>query len=167
MSTTVDGFHHRTRVDIPEENRLRVVQMLNGSLATFLDLKTQVKQAHWNVSGPQFYQLHLLFDKIADDVEEAVDLVAERVLQLGGTALGTARIAAEKSILGEYPHHAVDGKQHLEALAERFGIFANHVRDAITKSADEGDQTTSDVYTEISRAADKNLWMLEAHLRTA
>jgi starvation-inducible DNA-binding protein len=166
MSTTVDRLHHRTRVDLPELVRREVIELLNGSLATSLDLKTQVKQAHWNVAGPQFYALHLLFDKIADDVDAAVDLIAERVLQLGGAALGTARIAAQKSILGEYPHQAVDGKEHLEALAERIGIYANHVRQAIAKTAERGDQTTSDIYTEISRAADKNLWMIEAHLRT-
>ncbi len=166
MASTVNGYHHRTRVDLPEATRLEVTQLLNASLATALDLKTQVKQAHWNVAGENFYSLHLLFDKIADDVEEAVDLVAERVLQLGGTALGTARVAAERSILGEYPHHAVDGKEHLEALAERLGIFSNHVRGSIEKTAQLGDPTTSDIYTEISRSADKNLWMLEAHLRT-
>jgi starvation-inducible DNA-binding protein len=164
--TTTDSLHHRTRVNLPDTERLQVVQHLNASLATALDLKTQVKQAHWNVAGPQFYSLHLLFDKIADDVDEAVDLIAERVLQLGGTALGTARIAAQHSILGEYPHHAVDGKQHLEALTERIAIFANHVRDAIDATGTLGDATTADIYTEVSRAADKNLWMLEAHLRT-
>lgn len=162
--TTAAGTHHRTRIALPETARLQTIQLLNASLATALDLKTQVKQAHWNVAGPQFYQLHLLFDKIADDVEEAVDLIAERVVQLGGTALGTARIAAQSSILGEYPHHATEGKQHVEALAERLGIFGNHVREAIAKTAELGDATTSDIYTEISRAADKNLWMLEAHL---
>ena len=164
-STTVNGFHHRTRVSIDETTRAQIIQTLNGTLATALDLKTQVKQAHWNVAGPEFSALHPFFDSLADSVEEAVDLVAERVLQLGGTALGTARIAAQNSILGEYPHHAVDGKQHIEALAERFGIFGNHVREAIAKTGDLGDATTADIYTEISRAADKNLWMLEAHLR--
>jgi len=164
-STVAESFHHRTRIDLPEQNRLQVIQLLNQSLATALDLKTQVKQAHWTVAGMQFYALHLLFDKIADEVEEAVDLIAERVMQLGGTALGTARVAAQHSTLPEYPHHATDGKQHVEALTERIGQFGNHVRGAIEKTGGLGDQTTSDIYTEISRAADKNLWMLEAHLR--
>ena len=158
--------HHRTRVDLPQQTRDQVHQLLNLSLATALDLRTQVKQAHWNVGGLQFYSLHLLFDKIADDVEEAVDLLAERVVQLGGTALGTARIAAQNSILAEYPHPAGEGKQHLEALAERVGQFGNHVREAIRTTSGLSDDTTADIYTEISRAADKNLWMLEAHLRT-
>ncbi|MGZ3497287.1 MAG: DNA starvation/stationary phase protection protein Dps [Vulcanimicrobiaceae bacterium] len=167
MTTKVNGpTHHRTRVNLPEQTRDQVIQLLNASLATALDLRTQVKQAHWNVAGPQFYSLHLFFDKIADDVEEAVDLLAERAVQLGGTALGTARIAAERSILGEYPHDAGDGKEHVEALAERIGIFANHVREAIRTTSGLSDDSTADVYTEISRAADKNLWMLEAHLRT-
>ncbi len=164
MTTTTSSLQRRTRVDLPEATRLAVTQLLNTSLATALDLKTQVKQAHWNVGGEQFYQLHLLFDKIADDVEEAVDLIAERVLQLGGTALGTARVAAANSMLNEYPLQAVESKQHVEALTERVGIFANHVREAIAKSDELGDQSTADIYTEVSRAADKNLWMLQAHL---
>ena len=165
MSTTANGTHHRTRVSLSDESRTQLTQILNGTLATAIDLKTQAKQAHWNVAGPHFAQLHAFFDALATQADEAADLVAERVLQLGGTALGTARIAAERSILGEYPHHAVDGKQHLEALTERVAIFANHVREAIAKTADLGDATTSDIYTEISRDADKTLWMLEAHLR--
>lgn len=164
MTTTTNSLQRRTRVDLPDATRLAITQLLNTSLATALDLKTQVKQAHWNVGGEQFYQLHLLFDKVADDVEEAVDLIAERVLQLGGTALGTARVAAANSMLNEYPLQAVEGKQHVEALTERVGIFANHVREAIAKSDELGDQSTADIYTEVSRAADKNLWMLQAHL---
>jgi starvation-inducible DNA-binding protein len=165
LTTQMNGtINRRTRVDLPEKTRTQAIQLLNASLATALDLRTQVKQAHWNVVGPQFYSLHLFFDKIADDVEEAVDLLAERVVQLGGIALGTARIAAERSILGEYPYQAGDGMEHVEALAERVGVFANLVRAAIHTTAELGDDSTADVYTEISRAADKNLWMLEAHL---
>ncbi len=165
--TATNSFLHRTRVDLPEQGRERLIALLNATLATALDFKTQIKQAHWNVAGPHFIALHEFFDSLAAEAEGAVDLIAERVLQLGGTALGTAKIAAERSILGEYPHHAVDGKQHLEALAERMAIFANHLRVQIDESAKLGDQATADIYTELCRAADKSLWMLEAHLRTA
>jgi starvation-inducible DNA-binding protein len=159
-----DGFHHRTRIAIGEIERGRLIQLLNATLATSIDLQTQAKHAHWNVGGMDFSSLRELFDETARAATQACDLLAERVLQLGGAALGTARIAAQHSILGEYPHRAIEGKQHVEALAERLAIFGNQVREAIAKSAEFGDPTTSGIYTEISRAVDKNLWMLEAHL---
>ncbi len=163
--TTALNHSRRTRVDIPEQTRMRLTATLNASLATAIDLKLQAKQAHWNVGGMEFSSVHEFFDRIAGDVEEASDLLAERILQLGGTAYGTSKLVAERSILGEYPHHAESAKQHLEALTESIAVFSNHVREAIASSAELGDATTSDIYTEISRTADKNLWMLEAHLR--
>jgi starvation-inducible DNA-binding protein len=154
-----------TRIDIPTDVRSQVVEILNQTLAATLDLKTQVKQAHWNVKGTDFYQLHELFDEIATELEEYIDLVAERVTALGGQALGTARIAAEQSILPEYPFDIVDGKAHVTALADRFAPYAKHLREAIDKTDDLGDLDTADLYTEVSRTIDKRLWFLEAHLQ--
>ncbi|MBF2078976.1 MAG: DNA starvation/stationary phase protection protein Dps [Synechococcales cyanobacterium T60_A2020_003] len=153
-----------TRIDIPSEVRSQIIAILNKTLAATLDLKTQTKQAHWNVKGKDFYQLHELFDEIAGELEEYVDMVAERVTALGGTAMGTARIAASESILPEYPYDAVDGTEHITALAERFGAYAKHVRTAIDETDELGDADTADLYTEISRTIDKRLWFLEAHL---
>lgn len=153
-----------TRIDIPSEVRSQIIALLNKTLAATLDLKTQTKQAHWNVKGKDFYQLHELFDEIAGELEEYVDMVAERVTALGGTAMGTARIAASESILPEYPYDAVDGTEHITALAERFGAYAKHVRTAIDETDELGDADTADLYTEISRTIDKRLWFLEAHL---
>ncbi len=154
-----------TRIDLPAEARLKIVVILNKTLAATLDLKTQVKQAHWNVKGTDFYQLHELFDELAGELEEYIDLVAERVTALGGYALGTARAAASNSILPEYPFDILDGKDHVTALADRFAAYAQHVREAIAKSNDLGDADTADIYTEISRTIDKRLWFLEAHLQ--
>ena len=153
-----------TRIDLPVEVRKQVVNLLNQTLAATLDLKTQVKQAHWNVKGMDFYQLHELFDELASELEEYVDMVAERVTALGGTALGTARIAAAESILPEYPLEAIDGADHVTALAERFALYAKHLREAIDETDNAGDADTADLYTEISRTVDKRLWFLEAHL---
>ncbi len=153
-----------TRIDLSSDVRSQVVSILNQSLAATLDLKTQTKQAHWNVKGINFYQLHELFDEIAGELEEYVDMVAERVTALGGTALGTARIAAAESILPEYPMDAVEGVEHVLALAERFSAYGKHVRDAIDRTDELGDADTADLYTEISRTIDKRLWFLEAHL---
>ena len=100
---------YATRIDLPVEVRTQIIAILGTTLATTLDLKTQIKQAHWNVKGLDFYQLHLLFDELAVEIEEYVDMVAERVTALGGTPLGTARVAAANSVLPEYPLDAVTG----------------------------------------------------------
>ena len=134
-------------------------------MANTTDLRTQVKQAHWNVKGEEFYQLHLLFDEIADHLAEIEDKVAERVVVLGGYAKGTARMAVEASEIPEYPTDAIDGMQHVRALVERVGKYANHSRDASNKTDSWGDLATSDLYTEITRQMDKDLWFLEAHLQ--
>ncbi|HZQ92694.1 MAG TPA: DNA starvation/stationary phase protection protein Dps [Terriglobales bacterium] len=154
-----------TSIDIPEKNRERIIGLLNARLADATDLKTQTKHAHWNVKGENFYQLHLLFDEVAGHLEEHTDLLAERATALGGTALGTARNAAAASTLPEYPQEAVDGPEHVRALAARLAQLAATVRDAINKSAEWGDPSTADVFTEISRSLDKDLWFLEAHLQ--
>jgi starvation-inducible DNA-binding protein len=153
-----------TRLDLGASVREPVVALLNQTLAASLDLKTQTKQAHWNVKGKDFYQLHELFDEMAGELEEYVDTVAERVTALGGTALGTARVAADQSILPEYPLDAIDGSEHVEALADRYAAYAKHVREAIDTTDKLGDADTADLYTEISRTIDKRLWFLEAHL---
>ena len=155
---------YATRLDIPENIRAQVIELLNQTLAAVLDLKTQAKQAHWNVKGMNFLQLHELFDAMAIELEGFVDLVAERVTTLGGVAMGTARIASEKSILAEYDLSAVSGKEHVTALADRYGIFARHLREAIASTEQLGDADTADLYTEVSRAIDMRLWFLEAHL---
>ncbi|MBD2356358.1 DNA starvation/stationary phase protection protein Dps [Tolypothrix sp. FACHB-123] len=156
-----------TRIDIPAEVRSQIVVLLNQTLAATLDLKTHAKQAHWNVKGTDFYQLHELFDEIAGELEEYIDMFAERVTALGGYAVGTARAAASNSILPEYPFDILDGKDHVTALADRFAPYAKHLRQAIAKTDDLGDADTADLYTEVSRTIDKRLWFLEAHLQVA
>ena len=164
VSTISQQKLYSTRIDLAEEVRVKAIDLLNQSLAATLDLKTQTKQAHWNVKGTDFYQLHELFDEMSGELEEYVDMVAERVTALGSTALGTARIAASESILPEYPLDAVSGIEHITALAERYAAYGKHVREAIDTTGELGDADTSDMYTEISRTIDKRLWFLEAHL---
>jgi starvation-inducible DNA-binding protein len=154
-----------TRIDLPADAREHIIEMLNQDLADTFDLMSQTKQAHWNVKGKDFYQLHLLFDEIAGELAEFVDLIAERATALGGYATGTARMAAEHSRLPEYPIDAVKGMAHVEALVERFSLYCKSIRQGIDAANDHGDQSTADVYTEISRVVDKRLWFLEAHLQ--
>jgi starvation-inducible DNA-binding protein len=156
-----------SRIDIPAEKREPLCEMLNSHLADTFDLHSQVKQAHWNVKGKDFYQLHLLFDEIAGELAEFVDLIAERCTSLGGYATGTVRMAAEGSSLPEYPIGAIDGMAHVEALVERFSTYCGRIRHAVEESDRLGDPSTADLYTEISRVVDKRLWFLEAHIQEA
>jgi starvation-inducible DNA-binding protein len=157
---------HSTRIDLSPEIRSQVVDRLNETLAYTLDLKTQVKQAHWNVKGLDFYQLHSLFDEMAGELEEYIDLVAERVTTLAGVAMGTVRMAAKASQLPEYPVDILEGKDHLIALADRYAQYAKLLRDGIDATDELGDADTADLYTEVSRSIDMRLWFLEAHLQT-
>ena len=154
----------KTKNDIPETTRVKVVELLNARLADCIDLQTQTKQAHWNVKGPNFIALHELFDGINEEVEDYVDDIAERAAQLGGVAEGTARMVAKRSSLREYPANAVDGHSHVDALSATLVTFGRSARKAIDRANELGDLDTADVVTEISRGIDKWLWMVEAHL---
>jgi starvation-inducible DNA-binding protein len=155
----------KTKNDLPEATRVKAIELLNARLADCKDLQTQVKQAHWNVKGPSFISLHLLFDKINDAVEDYVDEIAERAVQLGGVAEGTARMVAKRSSLAEYPASAVDGRGHVEALSSALAAFAKVARQAINEANGLGDLDTADLFTEVSRGTDKWLWFVEAHLQ--
>ena len=155
----------KTKNDIPETTRVKVVELLNARLADCIDLQTQTKQAHWNVKGPNFIALHELFDKINEDVEDYVDDIAERAVQLGGVVAGTARMVAKRSSLAEYPTNAVDGRSHVEALSSALAAFGKTARKAIEEANELGDLDTADVFTEVSRGIDKWLWFVEAHLQ--
>jgi starvation-inducible DNA-binding protein len=153
-----------TKNDLPEATRSKVVDLLNARLADSIDLQTQCKQAHWNVKGPSFIALHKLFDEINEDVEDYIDLIAERAVQLGGVADGTARSTAKRSTLPEYGARGADGREHIQALSGTLAAFGKVVRAAIRQSDELGDADTTDVFTEISRGVYKWLWMVEAHL---
>ena len=154
---------HETKNDIAKGKREKVIAILNQRLADASDLKSQAKQAHWNVKGMNFIALHELFDAVATAVEGHIDLIAERITTLGGTAMGTVRLAASNSSLSEYPHEITDGTAHVDALSTALADFAKLVRKNIDDTSDLGDQDTADILTEISREPDKNLWFFEAH----
>jgi starvation-inducible DNA-binding protein len=155
----------KTKNDLSEATRVKVIELLNARLADCTDLQTQTKHAHWNVKGPNFIALHELFDKINEEVEDYVDEIAERAVQLGGVAEGTARMVAKRTSLAEYPAKAVDGRSHVEALASVLAAFGKAARKAITDTNELGDLDTADLFTEVSRGIDKWLWFVEAHLQ--
>ncbi|HEY1817258.1 MAG TPA: DNA starvation/stationary phase protection protein Dps [Kofleriaceae bacterium] len=156
---------YNTKNDLPEATRTKVVTLLNARLADAIDLQTQMKQAHWNVKGPNFIALHELFDKVNEDVEEYVDDIAERAVALGGTVMGTARSVAKASQMTEYPLQASTGREHVDAVSSALAQFGKSVRAAIDLSDELRDKDTADLFTGISRGVDKWLWFVESHLQ--
>jgi starvation-inducible DNA-binding protein len=156
----------QTKNDLSEDVRAKTIELLNARLADAIDLGTQIKQAHWNVKGLNFIALHELFDQINENVQEYVDDIAERAVQLGGVAEGTVRMAAKHSSLDEYPPNTVDGRSHIIALSSVLAVFGKSVRCAIEIANNLGDLDTADLFTEISRGIDKWLWFVEAHQQT-
>ena len=157
---------HQTKNDLSEKVRIQVSALLQDRLAEAVDLVTQAKQAHWNVKGPNFIALHELFDKVYEHAGDHVDLIAERIVQLGGTAEGTVRVAAKRSQLPEYPLTLASGREHVDALSHSLAYFGETIRKAINQADEVGDKGTADLFTEISRGVDKDLWFLEAHVQS-
>ncbi len=157
---------HQTQNDLNEQTRCAMISLLNQQLADVIDLGLQTKQAHWNVKGPHFIGLHELFDKVAEELEEFTDDMAERAVELGGVALGTIQIVSKKSGLSAYPLNITSGQKHVAALSGALAEFGTTTRAAIDSAAKAGDADTADLFTEVSRGVDKLLWMVEAHVQS-
>ncbi|MGA2247360.1 MAG: DNA starvation/stationary phase protection protein Dps [Verrucomicrobiota bacterium] len=158
---------YETENDITKERRTQLIALMNQRLASAVDLQMQIKQAHWNVKGPSFIGLHQLFDQAAEAVEGYVDQIAERIVQLGGVAEGTVRMAADGSRLTEYSLEISEGLAHVEAVARALSTFGQEARDTISETDELDDADTADLFTEISRGIDKWLWFVEAHSQAA
>ena len=159
--------HHaelvQSHIDLSDKVRTQMIELLNRHLASTTDLYSQTKHAHWNVKGPDFMQLHELFDMLAEGVEEYIDIIAERITALGGVAHGTIRMAASGSMLPETSLGSASGAEYLEHLIERYSIMAQSARQAIDSADEAGDMGTSDLFTDIVRDLDKWRWFLDAH----
>ena len=163
QATNEPALHH-THNDLPARTRSGMIPVLNARLADTIDLLHQAKQAHWNVKGRNFIALHKLFDEIAAEAAEHMDLIAERAVQLGGTAEGTIQLAARRSELEPYPLEIIDEQDHVAAMSAALAAYGKRVRQAIDESDELEDKDTADLFTEISRGADKYLWFVESHL---
>jgi len=154
---------HKTQNNLREAIRRKSIDLLNQHLADVLDLGLQAKQAHWNVKGPHFIGLHELFDKVAQELEEFTDDIAERAVELGGVAQGTVQVIAKRSKLAVYSLNITSGKEHVAALSGALAEFGASVRVAIDTAGRADDADTADLFTEVSRGVDKLLWFVEAH----
>jgi starvation-inducible DNA-binding protein len=157
---------HPTHNTLPEQTRSQVIEILSARLSDASDLYFQAKTAHWNVKGSNFRSLHKLFDDVAEMASESADLIAERLVQLGGTAEGTVQVVAERTSLDEFPSSIVDEHEHIHAVAAVLARFGELMREGIAKTDELEDMGTSDLLIDIVREVDKLLWFVEAHLGT-
>jgi starvation-inducible DNA-binding protein len=156
---------HPTKNDLNANAKKVSIELLNARVAEGIDLALLTKQAHWNIKGPQFIAVHEMLDGFRSQIDTHVDTMAERVVQLGGTALGTTQTIAKATSLPPYPTDIYTIKDHLAALIERYGAVANKLRRSIDDAAEAGDTDTADILTAASRDLDKALWFLEAHVQ--
>jgi starvation-inducible DNA-binding protein len=154
---------HQTHNTLSENIRAQSVELLNKHLAAAIDLHSPVKQAHWNVRGPGFIAIHELFDKVSVEVENYSDLIAERAGALGGAAHGTVQVAAERSFLIPYPLDIADVQEHIFAVSGTLASFGQSLREATGQATAFDDADTADLFTEISRGVDQQLWLIESH----
>jgi starvation-inducible DNA-binding protein len=142
----------------PEDLQAKLIEILNRRLADAIDLQLQSRQAYWNAKGATFLSLRELFNTVTEEVETYTNRIAERIVQLGGTAEGTAKVVAERSALDGY---GLARAGHSEALATTLADFGRHTRYASAQASELMDADTAALFTEIARGVDKWLWFVE------
>jgi starvation-inducible DNA-binding protein len=163
MNATVVSNMHTTRIDLPDRTRIEMIDLLNRRLAESLDLALQARHAHWNVRGRQFMSLHDLFARLYSDLDAFADLLAERVVQLGGLAEGTIEAVADRSDLPRYGDSR-EGVDHTRSITAALASWSSVVRSSIRSATELNDPVTVDILTEVARGVDKWLWLVDAHL---
>ena len=156
---------NRTHNTLSDNIRAQSIELLNRYLAASIDLRAQVKHAHWNTRGTAFIAVHELFDKVAAATDVYCDAIVERASALGGTAHGTVQVAAGRSFLVPYAVGVADEKLHIEAISGALASFGDYARKAIDEAASRGDPGTADLFAGVSRGIDHQLWLVESHLK--
>jgi starvation-inducible DNA-binding protein len=139
------------------------ISLLKTALSNSLDLQMALKQAHWTIKGPSFIGLHELLDQVAGRCFGHSDMIAERIVILGGQTDGTVQGVAGSSSAKPYPADIKNQEDHVRELTERLMDFGGLCRKSIAKAGDNGDEDTADLFTEISRTIDKDAWFIGAH----
>ena len=138
------------------------IRVLSSHLADFLNLALMTKQAHWNMRGPNFIAVHEMLDPFNEKLLEYADTFAERIVQMGGTANGTAETIIAETNLSSYPTDIYEVSVHLQELIKHYSIVANNLRCDI--DAGKADAATIDYFTQAVEDLDKYVWFLEAHI---
>lgn len=149
-------------VAVPAPRKKEIAADLNSALAHLIDLALRAKQAHWNVTGPNFHGLHETFDAIAADARQYADDIAERTRALGALADGTLDTVRKSSTLGEFPADTGDWKTLTKAVHDALTATSQALQGFAAETED--DLGTQDTYIEVIRGLDKWAWMLAAHL---
>lgn len=140
-----------------------VHDLLQSRLSDAIDIAAQIKQAHWNVRGPNFIGLHRLFDELNDEFTGYADLLAERLVALGGSAMGTVQETAARSGIDKYPENATVGEDHIAALTAAFSTFSTALKADVLAAEAAEDPATADLFTEVLRGVDQSRWLASAH----
>jgi starvation-inducible DNA-binding protein len=140
-----------------------VTERLAVDTASAIDLASQLKQAHWVVTGPAFIALHELFDRQAELMRGHADMLAERARQLGARPPGTIREAAAASQLPDFPSDAVMADEIIDTLIDRYDTFRDGLMLSARDADSEQDLATQDLYIEILRSANLQRWFLSSH----
>ena len=152
-------------IGLSEKVRKESADLLNEILADTTILYALYKKHHWNVAGPTFYQLHLLFDKHAEEQGEIVDLLAERVQSLGGIAVGDPRHAAELTTIERAPDGAEDVPAQITRLLNAHETIIGKVRDGIETTEESKDWGSNDILmSDVLRRHELQVWFLAEHL---
>ncbi len=163
-ATKINNKMYPTRIALSDDQKRQVVEVMQEKLAEALDMYSQAKFAHWNVKGINFYQLHLAFDRVAENIFPQIDAIAERMTQLGGVANGTVRQSAAGSHLPEFDTTLTAGMDYVNCLADSLGRYCASLREASSKVDEIGDEPTSDFFKQLDVEAEEQLYFLEAHL---
>jgi starvation-inducible DNA-binding protein len=163
-ATQINTKMYHNRVALSDDVKKKVTAVMQERLAEALDMYSQAKFAHWNVKGVNFYQLHLVFDSVANSIFPQIDSIAERMTQLGAVANGTVRQAASGSHIPEYDVTLTNGMDHVNALANALGCYCESLREASDKIDEIGDEPSSDFFKQLVVESEEQLYFLESHL---
>jgi len=156
---------HMLPLELEEPVRLEMTEQLNQLLADTMTLRDLYKKSHWQVAGPTFYQLHLLFDKHYGEQVELVDSIAERIQLLGGVSIAMAPDVAETTQIERAPRGREEVPVQLSRLLDAHQIIIREVRKLARRASELGDDGTNDlVVSEVLRTNELQVWFLSEHL---